>query len=87
MSKERLGETRSANSKYRKLQLYLFFNPYRQFRNREGFTGVVIVRKRNTKTSTIDAVRLEPRPPLEMKTANEAKHWAATYALYRVRIS
>lgn len=47
---------------------------------------MVKVRKRNPKTSNIDEVRLEPRPPLEMKTANEAKHWVATYALYRVRL-
>lgn len=29
-------------------------------------------------------MRLEPRPALEMKSVIEAKHWAATYALYRV---
>lgn len=32
----------------------------------------------------LEKVRLEPRPALEIDTAQEAKHWAATYALFRV---
>lgn len=35
----------------------------------------------------MDSVRLEPHPPYICPTAPEARHWGATYALYRVRLS
>jgi ATP-dependent RNA helicase DHX57 len=31
-------------------------------------------------------VRMEPHPPYICKSALEARHWGATYALYRVRL-
>jgi ATP-dependent RNA helicase DHX57 len=46
---------------------------------------VVTLQKRVSKNIyELEKVRLEPRPALEIDTAQEAKHWAATYALFRV---
>ena len=33
-----------------------------------------------------ETVRLEPHPPYVCPTVQEAQHWGATYALYRVRL-
>ena len=41
----------------------------------------------NKKTSQKESVRLEPHPPRTFPTALEARHWGATYALFRVRLS
>ena len=38
----------------------------------------------NPKTSQTESVRLEPHPPYTRPAAIEARHWGATYALYRV---
>ncbi|CCA73631.1 related to helicases [Serendipita indica DSM 11827] len=54
------------------------------FRRGEQFSAVVIVQKKNPRTSAKETIRLEPHPPKEMPSLLEAKHWAATYALYRV---
>ncbi|KAH7100130.1 P-loop containing nucleoside triphosphate hydrolase protein [Auriculariales sp. MPI-PUGE-AT-0066] len=48
------------------------------------FSFVVTLSRRNAKTSLNESVRLEPHPPYYMPTALEARHWGATYALYRV---
>ena len=49
------------------------------------FTGWVTLRKRVSKNVyELDTVRLVPHPPLHIGTAAEAKHYAATYALFRV---
>ncbi|KAG8836392.1 hypothetical protein FRC17_003302 [Serendipita sp. 399] len=53
------------------------------FQHGDGHSAVVFVKRQNNRTSQRETVRFEPRPPLAMKTALEAKHWAATYALYR----
>ncbi|CAG7853684.1 DExH-box ATP-dependent RNA helicase DExH1 {ECO:0000305} {ECO:0000305} [Serendipita indica DSM 11827] len=53
------------------------------FRRGEQFSAVVIVQKKNPRTSAKETIRLEPHPPKEMPSLLEAKHWAATYALYR----
>lgn len=58
--------------------------PYGQFRRGGRFHAAVIVQKKNPRTSNKDSIKFEPDPPLDMETLNEAKHWAATYALYRV---
>ena len=51
-----------------------------------SFTGSVTLRKRVSKNVyDLETVRLIPRPPLEIDSAAEAKHYAATYALFRVR--
>ncbi|KZT42681.1 P-loop containing nucleoside triphosphate hydrolase protein [Sistotremastrum suecicum HHB10207 ss-3] len=44
----------------------------------------VILRRQNKKTSEQDSVRLEPHPPYFRPSALEARHWGATYALYRI---
>lgn len=38
----------------------------------------------NKRTSQKESVRLEPHPPYIVPSALEARHWGATYALYRV---
>ena len=49
------------------------------------FTGAVTLRKRISKNIyDLDTVRLIPHPALEIATAAEAKHYAATYAMFRV---
>ncbi|KAG8960615.1 hypothetical protein FRC03_006323 [Tulasnella sp. 419] len=50
---------------------------------KEGFTCSVTLNRFNKKTSSVENVRMEPHPPLRMPTKEEAKHWGATYALYR----
>ncbi|WVQ98990.1 hypothetical protein IAU59_006122 [Kwoniella sp. CBS 9459] len=50
----------------------------------QTFTGFVILKKRVSKNIyNLDEVRLQPHSPLEIATAAEAKHYAATYALFR----
>ena len=39
----------------------------------------------NKKAPEREIVRLEPHPPYSMPSALEARHWGATYALYRVQ--
>lgn len=54
--------------------------------NGDKWTGAVTLQKRVSKNVyDLEKVRLEVRPPLEIATSQEAKHWAATYALFRVR--
>ena len=43
-----------------------------------------IIRSKNGQDR--QSVRMEPRPPYICKSALEARHWGATYALYRVRL-
>lgn len=52
-----------------------------QRNNREGFTCVVTLSQ--TRSSNKETVVMQPYPPLSLPTAVEAKHWGATYALYR----
>ncbi len=43
------------------------------------------LRKRVSKNVyDLETVRMVPHPPLTIATAAEARHYAATYALYRV---
>ncbi|KAG0702732.1 P-loop containing nucleoside triphosphate hydrolase protein [Suillus ampliporus] len=44
---------------------------------------VVIITRFDKKTSQTESVRFEPHPPYLRPTALEARHWGATYALYR----
>ena len=39
----------------------------------------------NKRTGDKESVRMEPRPAYTRPSAIEARHWGATYALYRVR--
>ncbi|KNE91270.1 hypothetical protein PSTG_15294 [Puccinia striiformis f. sp. tritici PST-78] len=53
-------------------------------RSSGGFTAVVTLVKKDKKDASLrHTVRMEPRPPLDRTTGEEAKHWAATYALFR----
>ncbi|WOO80898.1 Putative DEAH-box ATP-dependent helicase [Vanrija pseudolonga] len=52
--------------------------------NPETFGGVVILRKRTSKNVyDLDTVRFTPHPPLDIDNAAMAKHYLATYALFR----
>lgn len=56
--------------------------------NGQKWTGGVTLQKRVSKNVyELEKVKLEPRPGLEIDSAQEAKHWAATYALFRVSSS
>ncbi|KAK0465451.1 P-loop containing nucleoside triphosphate hydrolase protein [Desarmillaria tabescens] len=47
------------------------------------WTFTVILSRINKKNSEKESVRLTPHPPYVMPSALEARHWGATYALYR----
>jgi hypothetical protein len=48
---------------------------------------VVTLSRHDKKTSESEIVRLEAEPPYYLPSAAEARHWGATYALYRVRLT
>ncbi|THV01418.1 P-loop containing nucleoside triphosphate hydrolase protein [Dendrothele bispora CBS 962.96] len=48
-----------------------------------GFSFVVTLSRINKKTSQKESVQMEPHPPKICPTALEARHWGATYAMYR----
>jgi hypothetical protein len=51
----------------------------------QTFSGSVTLRKRVSKNVyDLEMVRFVPHPPLEIATAIEARHFVATYALFRV---
>ncbi|TFK56866.1 P-loop containing nucleoside triphosphate hydrolase protein [Heliocybe sulcata] len=52
-------------------------------RKGDGYSFVVTLSRLNKKSSQIESVRMEAFPPKVMPTALEARHWGATYALYR----
>jgi ATP-dependent RNA helicase DHX57 len=58
-----------------------------QRQHSDGWSFVVTLSKSKKGTSQKETVRLEPHPPRFSPTALEARHWGATYALYRVRTS
>ncbi|MBW0487030.1 hypothetical protein O181_026745 [Austropuccinia psidii MF-1] len=48
------------------------------------YTAIIILSKPDKKDLSIkQTVRFEPHPPLHRATIEEAKHWGATYALFR----
>ncbi|KAG0144588.1 hypothetical protein CROQUDRAFT_94846 [Cronartium quercuum f. sp. fusiforme G11] len=48
-------------------------------RSSQGFTAIVFLRNKDKKdASIVHSFRMEPRPPLDQPTAEQAKHWAAT---------
>ncbi|KAL1683937.1 P-loop containing nucleoside triphosphate hydrolase protein [Schizophyllum commune] len=53
------------------------------FQREGGWTFSVKLSRYNKKTSQKDVVKLEPHPPYICPSALEARHWGATYALYR----
>ncbi|KAL0068598.1 putative ATP-dependent RNA helicase ucp12 [Marasmius tenuissimus] len=48
-----------------------------------GWSFVVTLSRINKKSSEKESVRMEPHPPYVCPSALEARHWGATYALYR----
>ncbi|KAI8990673.1 P-loop containing nucleoside triphosphate hydrolase protein [Trametes punicea] len=52
-------------------------------RQGDGYSFVVTLSRMNRKTSERESVRMEPHPPYVLPSALEARHWGATYALYR----
>ncbi|TBU62530.1 P-loop containing nucleoside triphosphate hydrolase protein [Dichomitus squalens] len=52
-------------------------------RRGDGYSFSVLLSRVNKKGSEWESVRLEPHPPFAMPSALEARHWGATYALYR----
>ena len=87
MPEKWLGE---ADCRYRKTYPLFprgaqFFLPDHQRRHGEGWTFSVSLSRINKKTSQKKSVRFESHPPYTRPTALEARHWGATYALYRVR--
>jgi hypothetical protein len=65
-------------------QLHFDLTPQRSHGN-NGFTFVVTLSRLNKKNSEKEIIRMEAHPPYYRPTAIEARHWGATYALYRVR--
>ncbi|KAF9245882.1 P-loop containing nucleoside triphosphate hydrolase protein [Melanogaster broomeanus] len=55
----------------------------RERKHGDGWTFVVTLSRINKKSSQKETVRFEPHPPYTRTTALEARHWGATYALYR----
>ncbi|KAI0691979.1 P-loop containing nucleoside triphosphate hydrolase protein [Cytidiella melzeri] len=51
-------------------------------RQSDGFSFTVFLNRTNKKNEK-ESVRLEPHPPFVLPTALEARHWGATYAMYR----
>jgi ATP-dependent RNA helicase DHX57 len=54
-----------------------------QARYQDGFNAIVTLYKDIRNSPDKERVRIMPQPPLSLPTANEAKHWGATYALHR----
>ena len=67
------------------LEIHLSDRFNQQHRGSVGWSFSVILTRYNKKISQRESVRMEPHPPYLRPTALEARHWGATYALYRVR--
>ncbi|PIL31325.1 hypothetical protein GSI_06023 [Ganoderma sinense ZZ0214-1] len=52
-------------------------------RQGDGYSFSVMLSRANKKSSERETVRLEPHPPYIMPSVLEARHWGATYAMYR----
>ncbi|KAJ7675357.1 P-loop containing nucleoside triphosphate hydrolase protein [Mycena rosella] len=52
-------------------------------RQQGGWSFSVTLSKLNKKSGQKESVRMEPHPPYVSPSAIEARHWGATYALYR----
>ncbi|KAM5535888.1 hypothetical protein V8D89_010506 [Ganoderma adspersum] len=52
-------------------------------RQGDGYSFSVMLSRLNKKSSERETVRLEPHPPYVMPSVLEARHWGATYAMYR----
>jgi|SRR5712675_2423579 len=89
MHKKWLGETRRRHCAVAFLLVLVasYSRPFQPKRD-DGWSFVVtlmrVVRTKNGQEH--ESVRMEPHPPYICKSALEARHWGATYALYRVRL-
>ncbi|KZT69049.1 P-loop containing nucleoside triphosphate hydrolase protein [Daedalea quercina L-15889] len=54
-----------------------------QRKQADGYSFAVTLSRMDKKTSQKESIRLEPHPPYVLPSALEARHWGATYALYR----
>ncbi|KAJ7446393.1 P-loop containing nucleoside triphosphate hydrolase protein [Mycena galericulata] len=52
-------------------------------KQRDGWSFSVTLSKLNKKSGQKETVRMEPHPPYVSPSPIEARHWGATYALYR----
>lgn len=52
-----------------------------------GYQWFVLLNRIDKKSKERETVRLEPHPAYPLPTVLEARHWAATYALYRVGLN
>ncbi|KAI0652536.1 P-loop containing nucleoside triphosphate hydrolase protein [Trametes meyenii] len=52
-------------------------------RQQNGYSFAVTLSRLNKKSSERESVRIEPHPPYVLPSSLEARHWGATYALYR----
>jgi ATP-dependent RNA helicase DHX57 len=55
-----------------------------QRRQDSGWSFAITLSRISKRTSQKECVVLEPHPPYIKPTVLEARHWGATYALYRV---
>ncbi|KAF8215940.1 P-loop containing nucleoside triphosphate hydrolase protein [Mycena galopus ATCC 62051] len=53
-------------------------------KQRDGYSFTVHLSKLNKKSGQKETVRMEPHPPYTCPSPIEARHWGATYALYRI---
>ncbi|KAF8640981.1 hypothetical protein AX17_000627 [Amanita inopinata Kibby_2008] len=53
------------------------------YQGTNGWSFTVTLTRIKQKTGEKESVRMEPRPPYNRPSAIEARHWGATYALYR----
>jgi hypothetical protein len=81
--KARLGEADSRYSMW-DLRRCCYLSERYQRRVGNGNSFVVTLTRVNADTRKTESVRLEPHPPYLLPSAVEARHWGATYALYRV---
>lgn len=58
-----------------------------QHRQGDGYSFSITLSRIHKKTSQKESARLEPHPPYVLPSVLEARHWGATYALYRVSVS
>lgn len=87
MSEEWLGKANSGYCEQLLPRNFDWFTHLHDTKRKQGngYVFTVTLSRINKKTSQKDSVRLEPHPPYISPTALEARHWGATYALYRVR--
>jgi len=85
MSEIGMGNTYCEYCTCLRTKFYHRTEPPQYQHGKDGFGFSVTLSRQNAKSSETEVVRMEPQPPYYLPTAVEARHWGATYALYRVR--